>query len=437
LTGDILLKNIFGYSRDSALDDTGEFGAPYGVQYSENLGLHQFGNDVTVRQYSDELQLQGKAFDDAVNYIAGAYYQYTYTETLYPQTYFSFEPLAPGSYVTSNFWGKDDNQAVFTQGTYDFGHIGIEGLKFTAGGRYSWEQVSGLNLPGATNGNYGAPEQHISFSKPSWSFGLDYQLTPAVMAYIDTRGSWRSGGINGNAPPKDALASGAGDFFLPETVRDVEIGVKAAGSLFDRPAHLNLAVYDQWVRNVQRSEFPTNPATGVSVAITANVPSSNMKGVEVEGAFSPSSWMQLGGNVAYIDAKYTQTPVDILGTKYVFGPYADTPKWTGTLFTQLTVPVPNESLSFRADWYVQSSQVFSDNAGSFIPDATLPGYGIVNLHLNWQQLLGTNLGLSVWCKNLLDKEYYVGGLAQGASFGTNAAAIGRPRMYGADLKYKF
>jgi hypothetical protein len=28
-------------------------------------------------------------------------------------------------------------------------------------------------------------------------------------------------------------------------------------------------------------------------------------------------------------------------------------------------------------------------------------------------------------------------LAQGASFGTNAAAIGRPRMYGADLKYKF
>jgi iron complex outermembrane receptor protein len=437
VTGDILLKNILGYTRDSSLDDSGEFGAPYGVQYTENLGLHQYGNDVTVRQYSDEIQLQGKAFDEAVAYIAGAYYQYTYNHTFYPQTYFNFEPLAPGSYETSIFWNKDDNQALFTQGTYDFGHIGLEGLKFTAGGRYSWEQISNLSLPGATNGNYGTPEQHVSFSKPSWIFGLDYQLTPAVMTYIETRGSWRSGGINGNAPAKDALASGGGDLFLPETVRDIEIGVKAAGSIFDRPAHLNVALYDQWVRNVQRTEFPTDPATGASIATTINVPSANMKGVEAEAAFSPISWVQVGGNVAYIDAKYTKMPVDIFGIEYVFGPYADTPEWSGTLFTQLKLPVPNESVLFRADWYVQSSQVFSDNADSIIPEATLPGYGIVNLHMNWQEMLGTNIGLSLWCKNLLDKEYYVGGLAQGASFGTNAAAIGRPRMYGVDLKYKF
>jgi iron complex outermembrane recepter protein len=36
-----------------------------------------------------------------------------------------------------------------------------------------------------------------------------------------------------------------------------------------------------------------------------------------------------------------------------------------------------------------------------------------------------------------DKGYYVGGLAQGAAFGSNSALPGIPRMYGMELNYKF
>ena len=82
--------------------------------------------------------------------------------------------------------------------------------------------------------------------------GLSYELTPDLMVYVQSRVSWRSGGLNGVAPPVDAGASGGGDQFEPETTKDVEIGLKYEGRVsLGAQAHFNVSLYNQWIDNVQ------------------------------------------------------------------------------------------------------------------------------------------------------------------------------------------
>ena len=438
LTDNMQLKNIAGFSYDRSLDDAGEIGVPYGIQFTDNLNLGQFGNNVGVKSYSEELQLQGKALDQSLTYVVGTYYQHTRTLTFYPQTYFTFAPLAPGTGVTSDYRTENTNEAIYAQGTYDFSKMGLDGLKFTAGARYSWEQVKQQHLSGSTN-RLGAAGQKVTFNKPSWTVGLDYSVTSDLMIYATSRGSWRSGGLNGNAPPRNFTAAGAGNIFLPETTKDVEVGLKGSHDIMGRPAHFNVAFYKQWIKGVQRSEFPTEPGTGNSIAVTINVPSAVVKGIEADMAISPSQWLTIGASGAYTDAQYIDKTSLIFGTLYVFGPYADTPKLSGTLYTVLTLPVSPDigEMTIRADAYTQSPQYFSNNADSFIPGTKLPAYTIVNLRYDWHDIMGSKVSLGAFAKNLLNEEYYTGGLAQGASFGINAAAIGRPRMYGFDVRVDF
>lgn len=51
--------------------------------------------------------------------------------------------------------------------------------------------------------------------------------------------------------------------------------------------------------------------------------------------------------------------------------------------------------------------------------------------------MGTTLSLSAFAQNLTNKEYYVGGLAQGSNFGLNSASPGRSRTYGVEAAFKF
>jgi iron complex outermembrane receptor protein len=52
-------------------------------------------------------------------------------------------------------------------------------------------------------------------------------------------------------------------------------------------------------------------------------------------------------------------------------------------------------------------------------------------------VFGSGLTLSAYGKNLTNKFYFVGGLAQGGAFGINGAAMGVPRMYGVQASYEF
>jgi iron complex outermembrane recepter protein len=279
----------------------------------------------------------------------------------------------------------------------------------------------------------------VKFDKPSWEAGLQYQLNRNLMSYVKGRGSWRSGGLNDAGPHRDGDYSSdpPGNKFNPETIKDVEAGVKYSGQLFDQPAHLNVAVYKSWIDDIQRSEFPYYQ--GAQIAVTVNVPSGTVQGVEVDGAVMPTSWLTIGVSGAATDAKYTNGNVLVLGTAYVFGPWADTPKYSGSIYTRIDLPSPRGwgKLSLTGDLYAQSAQYFSNNNATTIPGTELPSYKLVNARLDWRGVLGSQFSLALFARNLANEKYYTGGLSQGAGLGINAADVGRPRMYGGEVRVDF
>jgi iron complex outermembrane receptor protein len=157
--------------------------------------------------------------------------------------------------------------------------------------------------------------------------GMEYQLNPNLLLYVENRGSWRSGGFNGAAPPILAVAAGGGNLFRPETTHDVEVGETFQGDVFGKPTVFNVALYNQWIDNVQRSVYLT--INGIVSAVTANVPHAVVRGIEVDGRTSLTHWLDIGGNLAATDAQYTAPTINLFSQSFTFGPYGDTPKRSG------------------------------------------------------------------------------------------------------------
>jgi iron complex outermembrane receptor protein len=397
------------------------------------------GNELEVRSVSDELQLQGKAFNNKLTYITGLYVQDQRTRTIWPQTYFDLTPVAPPSALTNDFRIENKSYAVYAQGTYDLSSW-IKDLAFTVGGRWTREDVD-FEIQPLDTYRYGAAPESNTFQDPSWEVGLEYQATQTIFTYIKTRGSFRSGGFNGAAPAVKASATEGGNTFDSEHTQDIEAGVKYHGTWFGRPATLNFDVYNQWIQDVQRVEFPDPDGPGglASIAVTANVPSERIRGVEAEVALAPLSWLQVGGSAALTDAVFTDGNIVLFGVPYKYGPVGDTPKYSGVFYTEFYAPTGHDvgSVSLRGEVYAQSEQYFSNASDSIAPGTRLPGYALINGRLTWSEVMGTGLTAALFGKNLANRTYFVGGMTLAAALGHNAAAVGEPRTYGLELSYKF
>lgn len=442
LTDNIQIRNIIGASDSSTRSEQPALGAPYLTFATRNLATGKAGNESDAESISEELQITGEALGGDLTYIAGVFIQRQKTDTLWPQSYFELSPwmdpaLLIPFFTTNHFRIETDSEAIYAQGTYSF----TEQLRLTAGFRYTEEDVKIKQL--AESAFYQVPgyvqNQDDKFSKPSWEVGVEYDWSDTVFTYVKTRGSFRSGGFNGSALPVDTDATGGGNKFDPETVKDVELGVKYYGSLFDRPARMNLAVYKTWIDDVQRIEFPVPPGYTASIAVTANVPKMEVKGVEWEGSFMPCDWVELGLMGAYTDASFEDNEVVLFGTTYQYSPVANTPEWTGRAWAQISLPIDSYmgDLSLYTEYYAQSNMYFSNTADSVTPQTKLPSYELLNARFNWSNIMESGFSAAVFGKNILDKDHFVGGMPLGASLGHNAAAVGEPRTYGLELTYQF
>jgi iron complex outermembrane receptor protein len=445
------IKNIFGYNRVLSQDNTDIAGAPYewleiggGPAGSPYNGGYTYG----TKQWSDELQISGTALDGKLKYVAGVFAS---DEKTYNRIPLAIVPdLTPGTCATGvdagypycgagfqgsyDFTQDDKSKAIYAQVSYEL----APKLNFSAGIRYTKDDVSisyGTD-PYAINNQIEVPASK-SASKPSWLIGLDYKLTPDLLVYFNQRGSWRTGGYNGTAPPVANPSTGAANYpesFGAETTYDFELGAKYAGTLGTVPASVNLAVYDQEISNVQRS-----PYLGIS-AIAVNVPHARVRGVELDGSIRPTNWLEFGGAFTYTDALYTSNIVvtQSFGT-YSFGPYGDTPKVNGSAFFRAATALPGEmgEVALRGELYAQSSFYYSNTANTTSPGTQIAGYSLLNARLEWNKINGSRVSVAAFINNITNKDYYTGGLSLSSVTGGNAALTGTPRMYGFDLNVKF
>ena len=307
---------------------------------------------------------------------------------------------------------------------------GVSGLSVTAGARQTWE---GLNIRQDSGSIfYGLRGQTNHEANPSWTLGVEYQITPHELLYFSTRGSWRAGNFNGTTTPVRNQ-----NFFGPEFTRDFEIGSKSTGLLYDKAIRLNVALYDQLMSNVQRDVYFNiggNPAS-----FTHNVPRAEVQGFEWDGEIQLNSWFAFGANGAYTYAAYTNPNVTLFGQSVSFSTFQDTPRWSGTIYGNFQLPVPDAwgDMNIHAEVYYQSTVYISSLYQSLDPGTKMPNYALVNLRYDWANIMGSGFSAGAYVNNLLDRRYYLGGYALGADVGINTFIPGAPRQFGVELKYTF
>jgi iron complex outermembrane receptor protein len=232
-----------------------------------------------------------------------------------------------------------------------------------------------------------------------------------------------------------------GALFAPETTYDIEGGLKFNGNIGNSPARFNVAVFNQWVDNIQRAVYVniTTPIPLGPTALTANVPQATITGVELEAEIKPAPWLTLGGSFAYTNARFNKNVVTLFGVTTAFGPFPDTPKRTGSVFAQVNVPLSNDmgEISLRGDLYAQSSFFYSSVNNTINPGSELPGYVLANFRLDWSNIADSQVSAAFFIKNAFNNTYYTGGLALGSVLGLNTAIPGRPRMFGGEVSIRF
>jgi iron complex outermembrane receptor protein len=431
---DTQIRNVLGNTRIDS-DNLGDIdGTPYGIDDNGNI-------DNQTRQFSDELQLVGKAAAKRLTYVTGLFYSYESNVYINTGNILSF-PIIESK---QSYAAKTTNQtyAGYGQGTYDLSDLtGINDLAATAGARYTNEIVGLQTLRSdisfsdspAKQATY-EPSQTKSYDNTSWTVGLQDQLDPNFLVYVASRRSYRNGGFNTSERPVPGLGTEGGDGYGVETVTDVEFGTKYAGNFSTMPVRANIALYRDWVENDQRVAYTI--VGGSPAAVTVNVPRAAVEGFELDSEITPISWLQVGASGAYTDAKFTNNLVSIDGgAPVVFGTYPDTPRWSGATFAEVTVPLPASlAASFRTDAYTQTSTWFS-STGNTNPGSELPSYTLVNFRLG---LRDDKAGWSVAAnlKNAFNRVYYVGGVALGQLFQLNTAVPGEPRTFYAEARYQF
>jgi outer membrane receptor protein involved in Fe transport len=167
-------------------------------------GAGSAGTLLTSEQYSDELRLAGTALNKRLDYQVGAYYdrdnesQYVALNEFCGSVAFPVTPANPGGCalptgIAYNYETDEESRALFGQINYEI----IDNLRATAGFRETWEDINlryidDGSVPGDVYQLEHVPLPPVlSEHEPSWTLGLDYQLTPETLLYIAQRGGYR------------------------------------------------------------------------------------------------------------------------------------------------------------------------------------------------------------------------------------------------------
>lgn len=464
---DLSIKNIAGYNRVVSRDRLDADGSPFQiVANSATGGPNTEGTDYSTEQYSEELQLVGTAFSKRLNYLAGGYYLRDNEGLNDPGNLgcgsiaFAVTPGNPGGCeapggVRYNFENDEESRALFGQATYEF----IDNFRATAGYRETWEAigfryVDDGSVPEDTPQSAGVRlPPTLREKEPSWTLGLDYQLTAETLLYLAQRGGFRAGGFNGASVVQTSTGATNIDSFKPELARDLELGIKYAGRLGQFPVRINADIYEERVRDAQRAVY------GGFASFTVNADKSQVDGFELDALTELTPWLRVGLDYAYTDARYkngsthfTQpdaTTGAIENGTVILGPYGDAARNAGSVYLRVAHDLPNSlgQLVVRQDLYAQSYFYYSNLAasvsvpsngiGPLDPNTRIGGYTLLNARIEWNDVDGSRVHVAAYVRNMLNKRYEVGGIGLGATVGADSVILGTPRMAAVEVGLKF
>lgn len=451
LNDEITLKNIFGYRkvrRDIVQDYDG---IPAFI-----ITPLQFAR---TRNISEELQLQGKAFDNRLDYILGAYYfeekgiDGSLANTL-PELNLVGRRLNPRTTNASLLLlsnpgeGYARTAAGFVAGTF---HATDE-LSLSGGLRYNYDKrkitvmptqpnlpnasgglgVCNFDIDAATPGVQTVPIDQCRFSNSKsfkeWTYDatVQYEPTQALTTYASYRHGFRAGGFSTRALSFVALQP-----FLPQFVNEYEIGLKTSTRLGAGRLTTSTALFRQDGSDVQkqRSTF----VNGNVFTIVDNTAKQRNTGGEFEATYTTSGFTLTGF--------YSYTKVKILEGRAIVGglPEIDqrgVPKHQAG-FTATASPPIGESvgqLNLIAN-YTWRSENFLDD---FELQGRQPAFSLMNLRAELNNVGGSGVSVAGFVNNFFNETYrqgVLGLIAEGLGF--QSSVYGEPRMYGVEVGFRF
>ncbi|MGH8444109.1 MAG: TonB-dependent receptor, partial [Solimonas sp.] len=431
INDDLLIKNIVGYryfDRDDSIDFDG---LP--------LQVLEVRHPDTGHEFSEELQMQGKAAGGTLDWVTGLYYAGQIIHRRSSQIVLAAPQVdAP--------WVDTDNKtyAAFAQATW---HVpAVEGLSLTGGLRYTRDErrqenrsiSSDPDVCVLTSGGEALPADDCAlrgaanYDEPTYSVSLDYKLDRGTLVYLAHRRGYRSGGFDYAATNSEAFGP-----FKPEFVTDFELGVKKDWRFGDSLLRTNIAAYTQDYKDIQRFiTRPDQPAVGVTNAASATI-----NGGELELTFVPFEGLSLSGFYGLVFAEYHDFATG--EGDFSNNDFAQAPREQLSLSGDWRLPFDLRygQVHFRADWYHQTRAYYTDTAQG--PDygpadsQYQKAYGLVNLSLAWNSVMQSNFDLSLYARNVAGTETKPFGVMLYRSLGYNISSIGDPRVIGLELNYRF
>jgi iron complex outermembrane receptor protein len=385
------------------------------------------------RQFSQELQAVGTI--GTIDYVLGGFYfnehvsddaatpnsngvylnsagrpVYTILDPCRGSSGFGSQPGCRSIDRASEVWSK--SYAAYGQATWN----ATEALHLTVGARYTRDKKRGV-LHYFRNVNYDAPANAAIVAAngyapldKTWNrfnpmVTLAYDVNQDVHVYAKYATGYRAGGASSRTA--NYLA------FNPEDVKSYEVGLKA--DFWDRKARLNLAGYIMDRKDSQLDISFIQPAGGSNVNVLRTINAdgtTKIRGIEADLTLRPVEGLTLNASYAYTYTKVPLVPVSftvgsttsapVLQQFYI--PFTPRNAASGSIDYELPIGAGDASVRFHLDGnYSQATQAFDQ-----FPDKAEASF-LVNARLSVADIPMGNadqgLTVSLWARNLFDKEY--------------------------------
>ncbi|MCP5364487.1 MAG: TonB-dependent receptor [Hyphomicrobiales bacterium] len=467
-------------------------GTPYQLFLSGSAGSRSTAAHEST--FTEELQIQGQSADDRFNYVVGGYLEFsrplgfsalTSSNYLYCPDLESLtcsNPLTFGAFTAPRTKLSFDNHGVFGQGTYKI----TDKLSLTAGARWTFDKIDGINQTSrfsvsSAAGSYIDPLTGISIrrlcsdtvtfgsskvvqdasqcttrksvksDKPTWRIDLAYSATPDLLLYGSYARGYRQGGIK--------FASVGFETWGPESMDTFEVGAKTSfrGTI---SGFFNISAFYNKLSDMQilAQLIPTQASTlaGISAASAIlNAGKARSYGLEVDSSLLFFDRLRLSVGYTYLDTKVikvasgAELAAQLAGTPFGSANpqvakntgFLDTPKHKLSATASYTLPLdPNlGSLSVGATWTYLSRTVTNFADPSYVngfPVGFTPSHSLVNANLDWKEIAGSPISLSLFVTNLTKEVVRIPNQFPFAfSGGAVHSGYMPPRMYGLRLRY--
>jgi iron complex outermembrane receptor protein len=443
------LHSVTSYRRSSAAFYTPTNNAPNDI-YAEY-------DNTKTKQFTQELTLNYKGFDDRLDLMAGLYYYDQKTHFLQDTGPDWIDPLG---YVYDGSV-RYKSYAAFAQGSFKI----TPKLELTVGGRYTHDKKSGASsvffagragtFPAVTVPGIAAPISSCGYflgdflggiancggapftAADSRSFHgfdpkvqLSYRWTDNLFTYVTAAHGYNAGGFNqqlGGQPANGKFLSS----YDPEKLWSYEGGVKV--DLMDHAVVLNLSGFYQKFKAIQSTVIVL--ISGISTRQVQSAADAHQAGMEGEFILRPVPDLTVRGNVSYLSQGYDKIYPG--ATSFTLKtPVNSAPKYTFSAAVDYTIHTGESgTLTPSVDIRGIGSKPACQSGVTFV--CKLPAYALVGFRLDYVPSEDSAWKVGVFGTNVFDKVIQLNRTGYAGLMGIDAYTPGRPQEFGVEASVKF